>query len=80
MTNEQLTPQALDEIQDMLGLALMTPDVATNDLVDMLDQLCRELRAARQAIARLEALPPRITGSVIRPVYPVHLNDDYEGD
>ncbi len=35
----------------------------------------RELKALRQEIARWEALPPRITGTVIRPVFPIQESD-----
>lgn len=37
----------------------------------------RELKAARKEIARWEALPPRMTEAVIRPVYPI--SDTEEG-
>ncbi len=35
----------------------------------------RELKAAREEIARWEALPPRITEAVIRPVFPIQESD-----
>ncbi len=75
MSDEWLTQQELDEIQDVLGLALMTLDAATNDKVDMLDRLCREHKEAQEEIARLKALPPRMVPGIIRPAYAIQESD-----
>lgn len=48
MSDEALTYQQIDEIQDILGVALATPGETWNDFEDMLGELCRDLRAANE--------------------------------
>ncbi len=42
-----------------------------------LSRMVAEFKAARQEIARRDALPPRMVPGIIRPVYPIQ-ESDYE--
>ena len=64
--------QERDEINDMVG-----DGVPSQGMIEWLDNqklafvAMNELKAAREEIARWEALPPRMAEPVIRPVYPI---------